>query len=83
MYCWTLQMAEAREFITEVSPTFSITFWKAVGEWRVILHKACRERRTDTLGDSKGTNQPPEREQILLGKGEKGAQLAPSSLILA
>lgn len=32
MYCWTLQMAEAREFITEVSPTFSITFWKAVGE---------------------------------------------------
>ena len=72
MYCWTLQMAEARECITEVSPTFSITFWKAVGEWRVILHKACSERR-DTLEDSKGMNQPPERQQILLWKGEKGA----------
>lgn len=66
-------MAEAREFITEVSPTFSITFWKAVGEWRVILHKACSEKKTDTLEDSNGTSQPPEREQILLWKGEKGA----------
>lgn len=46
MYCWTLQMAVAREFITEFSPTFSITFWKAVGEWRVIRHKACIDRRT-------------------------------------
>ena len=76
-------MAEAREFITEVSPTFSITFWKAVGEWRVILHKACRDRRTDPSDYSKPMNQSPEREQILLWKGVEGVSLAPSLLTLA
>lgn len=81
MYCWTLQMAEAREFITEFSPTFSITFWKAVGEWRVILHNACRDRRTDLSDSSKYINYAPERQHTLLCK--EGAYLAPSLLILA
>jgi hypothetical protein len=44
-YCWTLQIAEASECMTEFSPTFSITFWKAVGAWRVTLHKACGEKK--------------------------------------
>lgn len=47
MYCCTLQMAEARELMTALSPTFSMTFWKAVGDWRVILHRACRKTSTD------------------------------------
>lgn len=54
MYCWTLQMAEARQLMTELSPTFSMTFWKAVGEWRVIRHKACRDR-TAHLSDDYST----------------------------
>ena len=57
-------MAEAKEFITEVSPTFSMTFWKAVGEWRVSLHKACRDKRTDLSDNSKCTDQSPERKQV-------------------
>lgn len=40
MYCCTLQMAEARELMTALRPTFSMTFWKAVGDCRVILHRA-------------------------------------------
>lgn len=53
MYCWTLQMAGARELIIAVSPTFSIILWNAAGEWRVILHKACRNKRADLSDNSK------------------------------
>lgn len=47
IYCCTLQMAEARELMTALRPTFSMTFWKAVGDCRVILHRACGNRNTD------------------------------------
>ncbi|KAL0593531.1 hypothetical protein AAY473_037777 [Plecturocebus cupreus] len=52
------EMAEASELITEFSPTFSITLWKAVGEWRVTLHKACEDERTDLSGAPRASTIP-------------------------
>lgn len=73
-YCWTLQMAEARAVTTAVRPTFSMTFWKADGEWRVILHRAC--------GDRGWACQALQGQQPDLCSVE-GTYLAPSSLFLA
>lgn len=68
-------MAEARAVITEVRPTFSMTFWKADGEWRVILHRACGDSGSDLSVTPRASARPvPHR---------RGAYLAPSSLLLA
>lgn len=45
MYCWILHIPFAKEFSTAANPTFSMTLWKALGEERVILHKAYKSEK--------------------------------------
>lgn len=45
IYCCTRLTPEPKQPSKAGSPTLSITFWKAAGEWQVILHRAWKNDR--------------------------------------